>query len=68
MSDEKIELLEKEIAELKTELAILNIKQQQLIQKLDGFTSGVNRGLWILGGGFLTAVVVWVTGGGLSGQ
>ena len=28
---------------------------------------GINRGLWILGGGFITAFVMWITNGGMHG-
>jgi hypothetical protein len=40
--------------------------QGQLIAKLDNFSSGINRGLWIIGGGFITAFITWIVGGGLD--
>ena len=63
----KIDEHDKEIAELRTQIAVLVIKQEALIQKLDGFSSGINRGLWIIGGGFIAAFVAWIVRGGLSG-
>lgn len=65
---DKISLLEKDLQAIRIELAVMTAKQEQLIKKLDGFSSGVNRGLWILGGGFISAVVFWVVNGGLGGQ
>lgn len=58
---------ERQLADLRTQMAVLVTKQDALIKKLDSFSSGVNRGLWIVGGGFLTALVMWVTNGGLHG-
>ena len=60
----KIDEHDKEIAELRTQIAVLVIKQEALIQKLDGFSSSINRGLWIIGGGFIAAFVAWIVTGG----
>jgi len=62
----KLEQEDKELSELKIEIAVMEAKQEALIKKVEGFSSGVNRGLWIIGGGFITAFVVWVTDGGLG--
>lgn len=58
----------RELAELRTQMAVLVTKQDALIQKLDGFSSSINRGLWIIGGGFIAAFVAWIVRGGLSGS
>lgn len=57
---------QKEITEIKIRQTELITKQTILIEKLDNFNSGVNRGLWLVGGGFIVAFVSWVTGGGLG--
>lgn len=58
-----IDAHEKELADLRVQMAVLVTRQEQLIKKLDTFSSGINRGLWLIGGGFLSALIVWLTGG-----
>ena len=55
------------ISKLETECALMSqmISQQQ--EKLDSLSGGVSRGLWIIGGGFIAAIVSWVIKGGLNG-
>jgi uncharacterized coiled-coil protein SlyX len=63
--DEKIKELSDRQIELRLEMAKLITIQGQLIAKLDNFSSGINRGLWIIGGGFISAFITWIVGGGL---
>ena len=58
----------RDLAELRTQMAVLVAKQQNLIEKMDKFSSGINRGLWIIGGGFLMSLVAFIVGGGISGR
>ena len=64
--DEKIKELSDKQIELRLEMAKLITVQGQLITKLDNFSSGINRGLWIIGGGFISSFILWIAGGGLS--
>jgi len=61
---------EEQIAErlrtLETDNALLLQQVKQLEKNLDSLSSGINRGLWIIGGGFIAAAVSWIIGGGLS--
>lgn len=51
---------------LEVENALLRQQVQQLVDKVDNLNSGIGRGLWILGGGFIMAFATWLIGGGLS--
>jgi uncharacterized coiled-coil protein SlyX len=64
--DEKIKELSDRQIELRLEMTKLITIQGQLIAKLDNFSSGINRGLWIIGGGFISAFITWIVGGGLD--
>mgnify|MGYP003653409283 CR=1 FL=1 len=61
---------EEQIAErlrtLETDNALLLQQVKQLEKNLDSLSNGINRGLWIIGGGFIAAIVSWIIGGGLS--
>lgn len=66
MSDEaEIKALRDSIVELKVQQAAINVKLDNMGDKLEKFNTGINRGLWIVGGGFLAAITTWITGGGL---
>lgn len=64
----KLEELVKQNYTLATEVKILTKELESLTKRVDNFSSGINRGLWIIGGGFLSALVLWIQNGGLSGQ
>lgn len=73
MNDDRIKALEehtaefrKEITELKIELAKITSRQDAILEKVDKYSSGINRGLWLLGGGFILSLVNWVMGGGIG--
>lgn len=53
------------LRELEKEFAVMQSQFTDLKRRQENLNSGINRGLWILGGGFLAAVVAWVAGGGL---
>lgn len=46
-------------------IAVLEEKVETLTKKIDNLNSGINRGLWIIGGGFITSIVAWIVSGGL---
>lgn len=58
--------LQRELVELRLELAKIAIRQETILERLDKYSGGINRGLWILGGGVLVSFVSWITGGGLE--
>ena len=64
--DEKIKEWSDRQVELRLEMTKLITIQGQLITKLDNFSSGINRGLWIIGGGFISSFILWIVRGGLS--
>lgn len=58
--------LQQRLIEAEKELAVLRVELENTKKKQENLNSGINRGLWILGGGFIAAIVAWVTGGGLN--
>jgi hypothetical protein len=62
-SDELAERLRK----LEVENALLSAQVVRLDRDLENMNSGIARGLWLIGGGFLAAFVTWVVNGGLKG-
>lgn len=55
-----------DLSAVKTELAITQTQLTQVTKNQDKYQSGVNRGLWVIGGGFISAIVAWIVQGGLS--
>ena len=55
------------IRKLETQCALMSQTIDQQQKKLDNLSSGINRGLWIIGGGFIAAAVSWVVKGGMTG-
>ena len=45
--------------------ALLTQEVAQLHQEIDKLNSGIGRGLWLIGGGFIAAFVAWIVNGGL---
>lgn len=66
MEDERTRAIVSEIAQLKMDLALERQKVESLQKKVDNLSTGIGRGLWILGGGFISAFVLWVTNGGMG--
>lgn len=60
------ELVEKRLRELETELAVLRANTDKQEEEIKGLKGGISRGLWIIGGGFMTAFISWVMAGGLT--
>ena len=60
MSDQ----VEERLRDLERELAVTHAELEHLKTKVNSFNNGVNRGLWILGGGFIAGFATWVMGGG----
>jgi hypothetical protein len=58
--------LQERLIEAEKELAVLRVELENTKKKQENLNSGINRGLWILGGGFIAAIVTWITGGGLN--
>lgn len=65
LEDQNKEFTEK-MNQLNIELVKISAKQDAIAEKVDKYSSGINRALWILGGGFMAAFITWVTGGGLD--
>lgn len=62
---EELKLLRKEMSDLRLEVALLKQEQVRLKEDQKYLTSGINRALWLIGGGFISSVVLWITKGGL---
>ena len=45
--------------------ALLTQEVAQLHQEIDKLNSGIGRGLWLIGGGFIASFVAWIVNGGL---
>lgn len=62
----KIDEHDKELAELRVQLAILSTKQDEILGKLDRFVSTYTWAARIVGAAFLVSVWSWITGGGFN--
>lgn len=65
MSDEQD--LQLRVRSLEGKVILLQEKVENLENKVESLNSGISRGLWIIGGGFLAAIVTWITRGGING-
>lgn len=57
--------LELKIVKIAADLEAEKATTRRLEEEINSVKSGIGRGLWILGGGFLTSLVAWIAGGGL---
>lgn len=60
------EAIQKEIAEMDKRLALLEQKVDQIDENVRNINSSLSKILWIVGGGFIMAIVGWVLRGGLG--
>jgi hypothetical protein len=56
------------LRDLEKTVAVLQENNKTLGDKLNNLSGGINRGLWMLGGGFISVVVAWVMSGGSLGE
>jgi hypothetical protein len=54
----------KRLRDLEKTVAVLQANNKTLGAKLDNLSGGINRGLWLIGGGIISVVVAWVMAGG----
>lgn len=64
-NNEAVHELALKLVKLEAELEASKLTTERLEREIANLKSGIGRGLWILGGGFLTSLVAWVAGGGL---
>ena len=64
--EERLRQMDKEIAEIKTNIAVMQVSLTMVRESLDSLNSNLAKILWIIGGGFLTALVGWVVSGQLT--
>lgn len=48
------------------EIQALEMDLSQAKEDIKSLKSGIARGLWIIGGGFMSSVVAWIAAGGMS--
>jgi L-arabinose isomerase len=60
------EAIQKEIAEMDKRLALLEQKMDQIDKNVTNINDNLAKILWIVGGGFIMAIVGWVLRGGLG--
>lgn len=60
------EAIQKEIAEMDKRLALLEQKVDQIDENVKNISASLSKILWIVGGGFIMAIVGWVLRGGLG--
>jgi len=65
MTDDMQDAL-KRLRQIEQDIAVMKVKVAETEKKQEDFQSGVNRGLWIVGGGLLAAIVSFIIQGGLS--
>ena len=63
MSEDQVD---ERLRNIELQNALLTQEVAQLHQELDKLNSGIGRGLWIIGGGFIAAFVGWIVSGGLA--
>lgn len=63
MSESELERLRA----LETQCALMHQTLGRQEKDLANLRGGINRGLWIIGGGFLAGFVSWIIRGGMSG-
>lgn len=64
--EERLRQMDKEIAEIKTNIAVLQVSLTMVKDSLDSLNANLAKILWIIGGGFLTALVGWIVSGQLN--
>lgn len=52
---------------IEKDLAVIKVRVREIEKRQNDFQSGVNRGLWLIGGGFIAGFVSFIIRGGLSG-
>jgi hypothetical protein len=62
MSEEQVA---ERLRNLELDNAVLHEQVKNMETKINSLSSGVSRGLWVLGGGFIASFVAWVVNGGL---
>lgn len=60
---EDLEEIKRSIQELKITQALINQKLDNVNDTVSKFSGGINRGLWLIGGGFITVFFTWVSSG-----
>lgn len=63
--DRELRELEKQLVSQNLKIALLEQNFARQTKELDSLKAGINRGLWIIGGGFLSGLGAWVMSGGL---
>ena len=64
--EERLRLMDREIAEIKTNIAVMQVSLTMVKTSLDNLNDNLSKILWIIGGGFLTALVGWIVSGQLT--
>jgi|TARA_R110000822_G_scaffold100181_6_gene225733 hypothetical protein len=65
---EDITEIRKRLQQLELREALTEQEMKSLRKTIDGYGSSISRGLWIVGGGFIMAIVSWISQGGLNGK
>lgn len=58
--------LDQRLRDLEIKMAEIKAENQAMKDKLNSVSSGIGRGLWMIGGGFIAVFVTWIAGGGLA--
>jgi hypothetical protein len=56
------------LRDLELLVAVLRKDRDNDKEKLANLSGGINRGLWMIGGGLISIVVAWVMSGGSIGE
>jgi hypothetical protein len=56
------------LRDLEVLVAVLRKDRDNDKEKLASLSGGINRGLWMIGGGLISIVVAWVMSGGSIGE
>ncbi len=64
--EERLRQMDKEIAEIKTNIAVMQVSLTMVKDSLDSLNANLARILWIIGGGFLASLTGWILSGQLT--
>lgn len=65
---EELDAIKKRLHEIELQEALMKQEMANMKKTLDNYGSSISRGLWIVGGGFIMAIVSWISQGGLNGK
>jgi len=67
-ADAELRALRERVAKLELDEALLRQEVSAMKKTIETYNTGMGRLLWLIGGGFIAAIVSWIAQGGLNGK